>query len=79
MNILLEQLNLKDFLDLLSFDTKMLKVMSKSQKEQLVKDYKLVHTIFTSREGNQFTKMFRNAVIGKCSSLNGVILKSLKD
>lgn len=77
MTLLLDKLDLDRFLYLLSFDTKLLKVMTREQIEELQKDYMLIHTHFTSKEGGKYTKMFRNATIGKCSSLNGVLQKKL--
>lgn len=71
------KIDLNRFLYLLGFDTKLLKTMSYAEVEALRNDYMLVHTVFTSTDGLRFTKMFRSAVIGKCSALNGVLIKRL--
>lgn len=77
MELLTNKLTLSRFLYLLSFDTKMLAVMNKEEKEELLKDYKLIHTYFISREGKKYTKLFKSACVGKASSLNGAILKKM--
>lgn len=75
MELLTEKLTLSKFLYLLSFDSKQLKIMTPEQAHKLREDYMFVHTVFQSTDGAGFTKMFRSAVLGKCSALNGVILK----
>lgn len=75
MELLTEQMTLSRFLYLLSFDTKHLKIMTPPQAHSLREEFMLIHTIFSSTAGAGFTKMYRTAVLGKCSALNGVILK----
>jgi len=75
MEYITTKLSLERFFTLLSFDTKFIKTMTPDEIEQLRQDYLLIHTYFSSDQGKAFTKMFRSAVIGKCSSLNGVLLK----
>lgn len=77
MKSLTKELNLEDFLELLSLDTKLLKNCSKEELEEYRNKYLLILNVFSSSYGNLFTKLFRSAVIGKASSLNGVILKLL--
>lgn len=77
MNTIIDNLTLTEFLNLLSLDTKIFKMCTKEQLELYQHQYNLIHAAFTSSYGSQFTKMFRSAVIGKCSSLNGVIINRL--
>lgn len=77
--LLTRKLSLDKFLYLLSFDTSELKYLGEKEQEELRKEFMFIHDIFKSKYGQQFTKMFRSSVIGKCSAINGVIMKKQKE